>query len=134
RPRTEPVCAALAPEDRIERAASGRGQRLRRALWRRWYLPGLADLEDKGVTDDLNAQATWADAAAQIARDAAATTLSARLAEIKQRTDAETQQIKSAANFTANEAEFAQLNEHMPVVAAQHDAAARINAEARPLL
>ena len=71
---------------------------------------------------------------AQAVRDAASATLAERLAEITQRADAALQQIKTAANFDANEAEFAQLSKHVPIVAAQHDAAARINAEARPLL
>ncbi len=134
RPRTEPVCATVAPEDRVERAVSGRAQWLRRALWRRWYLPGLASLEGAGITDDLNAQATWVNAVAQALRNAASTTLASRLAESAQRAQIEMQQIKTAANFTANEAELSQLSQHVPIVAAQHDAAARINAEARPLL
>ena len=134
RPRTEPVCTTLAPDERIERAASGRAQWLRRALWRRWYLPGLASLEGGGITDDINAQAAWVNTAAQALRDAANTTLSGRLAEIEQRAGATMQRIKTDAKFTANEAEFAELSQHVPIVAAQHDAAARINVEARPLL
>jgi len=134
RPRTEPVCPTLAPDERIERAGSGRAQWLRRAMWRRWYLPGLAVLEGSGITDDLTAQAAWVNDSAQALRDAAGATLAARLAEITRRATAALEQIKTAAHFVANEAEFAQLSTHVPVVAAQHAAAARINAEARPLL
>lgn len=134
RPRTEPVCTTLAPEDRVERATSGRAQWLRRALWRRWYLPGLATLEDAGITDDLDAQASWVDTVTQALRTAASSTFAGRLAEIAQRAEAEMQQIKSETNFTANEEEFSQLSQHVPIVAAQHDATTRINGEARPLL
>jgi len=132
--RTEPVCLTLAPEERIERAGTGRAQWLRRSIWRRWYLPGLAALEGTGITDDLGAQAAWVNDAAQAVRDAAGATLAARLAEITQRADTALEQIKTATNFAANEAEFAQLSKDVPIVAAQYDAAARINTEARPLL
>ena len=134
RARTEPAAAALAPEDRIERAASGRAQGLRRALWRRWYLPGLAHLEGVGIADDLAAQSTWVNGTAQAIRDAASATLAGRLADITQRADVEMQQIKAETHFIANEAELAQLTEHGPIVAAQQDAATRITAAARPLL
>ena len=134
RSRTEPVCLTLAPEERIERAGTGRALWLRRTIWRRWYLPGLAALEGVGIADDLSAQATWVNDAAQAVRDAAGATLAARLAEITRRTDAALEQIKSATSFVANETEFAQLSKDVPIVAAQHDAAARINTEARPLL
>jgi Dynamin family len=134
RPRTEPVAGSLAPEERIERATSGRIQWLRRALWRRWYLPGLATLEAAQITEDVAAQAAWLDAAAQALRAAANATLAARLTEIGRRAEVEAQHIKTETNLAANEAEFAQLSQHAPVVAAQHEAAARINTEARPLL
>lgn len=132
--RTEPVCPTLAPEDRIERAGTGRALWLRRTIWRRWYLPGLAALESAGITDDLSAQSAWVNDTAQAVRDAAGATLAARLVEITGRAAAALEQIKTAAHFAANEAEFAQLSKHVPIVAAQYDAAARINTEARPLL
>jgi hypothetical protein len=134
RPRTELECATLAPDDRIARAGSGRGQWLRRAMWRRWYLPGLARLEAAGISDELDAQAAWVNAAVHAVREAANATLAGRLTEIERRFDAEMDQIKTAANFTANEAEFIQLGKHVPIVAAQLNATARIKAEARSLL
>jgi hypothetical protein len=134
RARTEPAVAELAPEDRIARATSGRVQPLRRALWSRWYLPGLASLEDEGINDDLSAQAAWVSTAGAAVRDAANTTLAARLKEITQRRTAEAEQIRAETHLAANEAELAQLAGRAPIVAAQHDAAARINAEARALL
>jgi hypothetical protein len=134
RARSEPEATVLAPADRIERAIDGRAQWLRRALWRRWYLPGLASLESHGISKDLAAQAAWVNAAAQAVRQAAGVTLAARLGEITQRAAAQLQEIKTETAFAANEAEFAQLSRDVPIVAAQYDAAHRINTEARPLL
>jgi hypothetical protein len=134
RSRSEPLCQTLAPADRSQRATSGRAQWLRRTIWRRWYLPGLTALEAAGIADDLSVQAAWVNDTAQAVRDAAGITLATRLAEITGRADTAREQIKTAANFVANEAEFEQLSKHLPIVAAQHTAAARINAEARPLL
>jgi len=134
RARTEPEATALAPADRVKRATDGRGQWLRRALWRRWYLPGLANLESQGIGKDLSAQAAWVNATAQAVREAAGATLAARLHEITQRAEAQLQEIKTATAFAANEAEFTQLSQDVPIVATQYDAAQRINVEARPLL
>jgi len=134
RPRTELACATLAPDERIAQAGSGRAQWLRRAIWQGWYLPGLASLEATGLDDDLAAQAAWVNLVAQAVREAANATLAGRVAEIAQRSDAEMEQIKTKTNFAAYEAEFTQLRDHVPIVAAQHAAAARINTEARPLL
>ncbi len=132
--RTELSLGPLAPEDRMKRATTGRGQLLRRALWRGWYLPGLAALERNGIGADLAAQAAWLTTTAQAVREAARATLAARLADITQRADAESQQIKSATSFTANEAEFGGLSEHLPVVAAQCEAVEQLATQARGLL
>ena len=134
RARTEPKAAPLAPTDRIERATLGRAQWLRRALWRRWYLPGLASLERQEMAQYLAAQAAWVNASAQAVREAASATLAARLREITQHAEAQLQEIKTETAFAANEAEFAQLSADVPIVAAQCDAAQRVTADARPLL
>jgi hypothetical protein len=49
-------------------------------------------------------------------------------------TCAATTAIKTETNFAANEAEFEQLGNHTPVVAAQVEAVARVSAEARALV
>ncbi len=134
RVRSEPEITDLAPADRIERATNGRAQWLRRTLWRRWYLPGLARLESQGITKDLTARAAWVNATARAVREAASATLTTRLHEITERAEAQAEEIKVTTAFAANEAEFAQLSQDMPILAAQCDAAERINAEARPLL
>ncbi|HVO22227.1 MAG TPA: hypothetical protein VMW56_01215, partial [Candidatus Margulisiibacteriota bacterium] len=117
-----------------ERATLGRAQWLRRALWRRWYLPGLASLERQEMAQYLAAQAAWVNASAQAVREAASATLAARLREITQHAEAQLQEIKTETAFAANEAEFAQLSADVPIVAAQCDAAQRVTADARPLL
>ncbi|MGD0947470.1 MAG: dynamin family protein [Candidatus Binatia bacterium] len=134
RPRPKFTVSPLAPEERSTLATVGRCQVLRRALWRRWYLPGLTTLYHNAVGDDLTVQAAWLAAVLQGTRDAAAATLRAKLDAITQRADAAIAAIKSETNFAANEAEFEQLGTHMPVVAAQVEAVAHISAEARALI
>jgi hypothetical protein len=134
RTRTEPAGGPLAPEERSKRATHGRWQLLRRALWHRWYLPGLDALERTGISTDLAAQAAWCNTLSQAARDAAGATLASRLAEIKSDAEAQIAQIKVETAFTANETEVQRLGQDLPVVAAQLEAVTRINAEARALL
>ncbi len=133
-PRTKFSVSPLAPEERSTLATAGRWQALRRALWRRWYLPGLTTLEGAAVGDDLTAQAAWLAAALHSTRDAAATTLRAKLEAITQRADAAIAAIKTETDFATNEAEFEQLGRHTPVVAAQLDAVAQLSTEARALV
>jgi hypothetical protein len=134
RPRPKFTVSPLAPEERSALATAGRGQLLRRALWRRWYLPGLTALERVAIGDDQSAQAAWLAAALQGTRNAAAATLRAKLDAIAQRADAAIAEIKTETNFAANEAESEQLGRDTPVVAAQVEAVAHIGAEARALV
>jgi hypothetical protein len=132
--RTQPSAAPLTSDERMARATAGRGQWLRRTLWHRWYLPGLATLERDGIAADQRAHATWLTTASQAARDAANATLARRLAEITQRSNAEQQQIKIETSFTACESELAQLNQAIPVVTTQSQAVTQVATEARALL
>jgi len=134
RPRTVPTVEELAPEDRYTRATRGRWQRVRRMLWHRWYLPGLAALERTGIGNDLNAQAQWVSSIGSTAGDAAAATLAANIDAITQRAAAEQEQIKVETTYGANQAEFERLGQDLPVVATQYESAARIATEARALL
>jgi predicted GTPase len=134
RPHPKFTASPLAPEERSTLATAGRCRLWRRALWRRWYLPGLTMLEHVAIGDDQNAQAAWLAAARQGTRDAAAATLRAKLEAIAQRADAATTAIKTETDFAANAAEFEQLGDHTPVVTAQVEAVTRIGAEARALV
>ena len=134
RPRPKFTVSPLAPEERTTLATAGRCQVLRRAVWRRWYLPSLTTLDRNAVGDDLTVQATWLAAVLQGTRDAAAATLRVKLDAITQRADAAIAAIKTETNFAANETESEQLGTHMPVVAAQVEAVAQISAEARALV
>jgi hypothetical protein len=134
RPRTEPPCAEVTPEERARRATRGRWQWLRRTLWHRWYLPGLAALEHSGLTADLAAQAAWVAQSSQAAHDAASAVLASRLDDITRRAAAETERIKVETNFNACTAESERLSQDVPVVAAQHGSVAQIATEARGLL
>ena len=134
RPRTEPPLAELADADRMTRATTGHLPLLRRAVWHRWYVPGLAQLDAAAIPADLQTQAAWIAAAVHSVSDAARTTLEARLDDIARRADAEQAQIRADTDFDANEAEHAQLTDHVPRVAAQVDALRAVTADARTLL
>ena len=134
RPRTEPPLAELADADRITRATTGHLPLLRRAVWHRWYVPGLAQLDATAIPADLQAQGAWLNAAVRTVTDAARTTLAARLDDIARGADAEQAQIRAETDFDANEAEHAQLTEHVPRIAAQVDALRTVAADARTLL
>ena len=133
-PATPPALAALAPDDRARLAVTGHSQTLRRAVWHRWYLPGLAELDRTAIAEHLKTQAAWLDAYLADAHHAAAATLAARLDHVSQRAEAEIQRIQVETNFTANQAELAQLSSHVPALAAQAEVAARTTADARVLL
>ena len=134
RPRTEPTASPVAPQNRVERAAVGRARLLRRALWRRWYLPGLAALERNGISEDLTSQSEWFASTAQAAQDAARRVLDSRLADIARRADADAQKIRTDTHFEEAQAEFDGLVRHLPIVAAKREAVAEINSEARVLI
>ena len=134
RPRKEPTASPVAPQERVERAATGRARLLRRALWRRWYLPGLAALERSGISEDLASQSEWFAGTAQAAQDAAHRVLDSRLADIARRADADAQKIRTDTHFDAAQAEFDGLVRHIPIVAAKREAVAEINGEARALI
>lgn len=131
--RNEPACAALGPGERIAQSTAGRVRRLRRAVWQRWYLPGLADLEADSIGAAVAAQTAWWAGAAHTVRPAAEQTLAARLAEIGATATAAEEAIKAETSFAAAAAECAALAEHLPVLATQRDTLARIAAEARAL-
>ena len=134
RPRSQPKAERLAPDERMERQASGRFRGLRRVLWRRWYLPGLEEVLTGIVDQDLAAQSAWFQAALQTAENAAATTRDAKLAEIEKRGAGELERIKVESNFTDNEAEFEALSRHLPIVRARRQSATDINSQARGLI
>jgi hypothetical protein len=134
RGRSEPRVAPLAPADRSQRATQGRYRLLRRAVWHRWYLPGVAALEGTGIATELAEQRAWLQAVLQAGRDAAGATLARRLAEITQRAAAETEAIKLETNFAPNQAEVERLRQDVPAVAAHYQAITQVNTEARRLL
>ncbi len=134
RKRTEPALQPLAPPDRGERAVNGSVRLLRRALWRRWYLPGLEALMTTGIADDLGDQANWFDASARRAEQAADATRDERLADIARRAAVKSDQIKSETDYDAARAEFDALSRNLPAVQAQVASIADISAEARKLI
>jgi hypothetical protein len=134
RPRTQPHVEPLAPDERMERQANGRFRTLRRVLWRSWYLPGLEELMTSAINQDLAAQSEWVQGALQAAEKAAIGTREAKLAEIEKRGAGEVKRIKAESSFTENEAEFAALGRHLPIVRARRESATDINAQARALI
>ncbi len=126
--------ASLAPLERIEQALGGNARILRRAIWMRWYLPGLTALERIGIGGDVAAQTTWFEQAAKSAENTARGLSDGRLAEIARTAQAELERIRVETNFLAEEAEFEALNEHVPALAAQRERIEAIGKEARALM
>ena len=109
--------AALAPPERLDRARAGSAALLRRAVWRRWYLPGLAALEKTGVTEALGAQTAWFESAVKAAETTLRGVLDGRLSDIARAAQAEQEKIRVETNFLAEEGEQQALAAHAPVLA-----------------
>ena len=124
---------SLAPLDRIERALGGSVRVLRRAIWKRWYLPGLTQLERIGIGGDVAAQAAWFEQAAKGVEAAVRTVLDGRLAEIARTAQGDLERVRVETNFLAEEAEFDKLSEHVPALASQRERIEAIGKEARDL-
>ena len=129
-----PVVEEIIPADRKQRATAGRLARLRRSLWKRWYLPGIAKLENNGIPEHLTAVGRWVDATAAATREAGNAVLETQLTEIDQRATAETARIKDATNFDAVEAEHTRLVTDVPAIAVERNAIQQLAQEALPLL
>jgi hypothetical protein len=134
RPRAALDLGDLAPEERLAQATNGNFQWLRRALWRRWYLPGLESLMGGRVDEELAAQTGWLESTTDAVVAAARTTLESRLAAIAAKAQAEQDQIKTETDLDANQAEFEQLSADLPVITAEVDNVAHIATEARSFI
>lgn len=122
---------ALAPPERLDRARGGSLAMLRRALWRRWYLPGLAMLEKSGITEAQALQSAWFDAAARNSDTAVRGVLEGRLADIARTAQAEQERIRVETNFLAEEGEQQALSAHAPVLANARQRIEDVSKEAR---
>jgi hypothetical protein len=125
--------AVIAPLDRIERALGGSAGVVRRMMWKRWYLPGLTDLERIGIGGDIAAQGTRFEQAAKNAEAVVRGVLDGRLADIARIAQAEMERIRVETDFLAEEAEFKALSDHLPALSAQRDRIEEIGKEARAL-
>ncbi len=120
----------IAPEDRLELASQGRGLWLRRGLWRRWFLPGLTQMEREGIDQDLVSRSNWSMAIRQKATVSMREVLDERLQRIVSKRDAELDRIKTETSYDAEVAELAQLEEHVPLIAERRQSVGEINREA----
>jgi signal recognition particle receptor subunit beta len=123
--------AALAPPERFERARAGSAAMLRRAVWRRWYLPGLASLEKSGITEALAAQSAWLESAVKAAEGTLRGVFDGRLADIARAAQAEQERIRVETNFLAEEGEQQALAAHAPVLAGAKQRIEELAKEAR---
>jgi predicted GTPase len=117
--RSEPPIQRLTTEDRNVRATSGSLKILRRAVWKRWYLPGLAALEKEGIDADLASQESWVDSVANAALLAGQAKTNELLVEVAARADEESARIKAETHFDTYAAELEHLTEGLPSLAAQ---------------
>jgi len=134
RPRQVPSGGALSSEDRQQRAVTGHLQRLRRALWASWYLPGVTTLERTATDEDVASQATWLSECVTTAASAARALLQTRLDGIARHTDSEKETVIAETNLVANETELKQLREHLPILATQRAAVVEAAKAARELI
>jgi hypothetical protein len=104
---------------------------LRRALWRRWYLPGLATLEKTGITEAQAVQSAWFEAAAKTADTAVRGVLEGRLADIARTSQGEQERIRVETNFLAEEGEQQALAAHAPVLVNAKQRIEDVSKEAR---
>jgi predicted GTPase len=132
--RREPTASPAAPEERLDRARRGRWRFVRRALWRRWYLPGVDQLERARIADDLTAQASWFEAVLRTVTAAARALLDRRLIELRAEEAAEIAAIKQETSYDTAEAKFSALERDLPVLGARLANIAQINVQARGLL
>ncbi len=122
---------AIAPPERLDRARTGNLTLLRRALWRRWYLPGLATLEKTGITEAQATQSAWFESAAKSADAAVRGVLDGRLADIARSAQAEQERIRVETNFLAEEGEQQALVAHQPLLANAKQRIEDVSKEAR---
>jgi hypothetical protein len=134
RARSEPAVEELTPGEREARSTTGHARWLRRAVWRRWYLPGVESLLTVSVKNDLVAQETWFEVSAQAAERAAAATRGAKLEAIERRAQEQSAAIRAETDFEAKEGEFEALRRHLPIVGVRLESVREINAQARALL
>ena len=131
---TPPLLGRMTSEDRNVRATSGSLQMLRRALWRRWYLPGVTQVEREDIAHDLVSHTAWLDDVVAAACAAGRAVLDQHLAVIAQRAEAELRRIKLETDFEANQRECAQLDHDLPALATQAESVATIEHETRRLV
>ena len=125
--------AALAPPERLDRARTGSVRVLRRAVWKRWYLPGLATLERSGITGAQAAQTAWYEQAVKQAEQSVRGVLDSRLADIARAAQSEQERIRVETNFLAEEAEAAALAQHLPTLSSTRERIDEVGKEARRL-
>ncbi|HSP96603.1 MAG TPA: dynamin family protein [Candidatus Dormibacteraeota bacterium] len=122
---------AMAPPERLDRARSGNLAMLRRALWRRWYLPGLAALEKTGIAEAQAVQSAWFESATKSADTAVRGVLEGRLADIARASQGEQERIRVETNFLAEEGEQQALAAHAPVLTNAKQRIEDVSKEAR---
>jgi hypothetical protein len=134
RRRSEPSVEELSPTERLDRSLAGHARLARRALFRKWYLPGVETVLSVSLKNDLVAQETWFEETARIAEQAAAATRDAKVAEIDRHAREQSDGIRSETDFDAKEAEYEALGRHLPIVSARLDSVEEINSQARQLI
>jgi len=116
RAMNKPAVARLTSEDRNVRANSGSLRWLRRALWAQWYLPGLADLEQRSLRADVASFEQWLQSAAEAAQQAARVATGERLRQIRDRTDLRLRQVREETRLDVYEAEATLLERGLPLL------------------
>ncbi len=131
RPRTELAIARLTTEDRNVRATSGRLRLLRRAMWRNWFLPGVATLEGATLDADVAAQAAWISDVGLQANAAASATTNRQVEEIAARAAGAAATIKIETQIDPRRSEHRLLTQNLPTIAQQIESIRQVSDEAK---
>lgn len=120
----------IAADERIDRSKQGKAQWLRRIVWRRWYLPGLAAMEREGIESDLASRGAWAQGVQQNASEAMRAVMQQRIDAIAARREAQLERIMDETNYDAEVAELAGLEDHVPAIQNRREGVAEIKRQA----
>jgi hypothetical protein len=124
----------LTTEDRNVRATSGSAKLLRRAIWKSWYLPGLATLEGEAINTDLTSHGTWVETSMRTVSAAGQEVAQQRVAKVTARADDEIAHIKIDTNFDTFSTELQHLDEGIPGLTAQVANVQELAKQARALM
>jgi len=118
RPPTWPSMVELAPGGRGTLGATGNWQRIRRLLWRGWYLEGLKHLEEEWLGGDIAEQSDWLETTRDKTCQSVRAATERKIQDVQTQAAADKVRISEETQLTSYEEEAAQLERDSPTLAA----------------